>query len=78
MISIPAFSSRKDKEVFLMKIIKTLSISTSEKDIYILCIEVLDSSSFDVFFQKILLQMDWTQLQEIEFTTIEPFTATLI
>ncbi len=78
MISIPAFSSRKDKEVFLMKIIKTLSISTSEKDIYILCIEVLDSSSFDDFFQKILLQMEWTQLQEIEFTTIEPFTATLI
>ncbi len=78
MISIPAFSSRKDKEVFLMKIIKTLSISNSEKEIYILCIEVLDTSAFDDFFQKILLQMEWTQSNNTEFTTIEPFTATLI
>lgn len=78
MISIPALSSRKDKEIFLMKIIKTLSISNSEKDIYILCIEVLDTSSFEDFFQKIILQMEWTQKEELEFTTIEPFTATLI
>ncbi len=78
MISIPAFSSRKDKEIFLMKIIKTLSISNSEKDIYYLCIEVLDTTSFNNFFQKIILQINGTQKENIDFTTIEPFTAILI
>lgn len=78
MIPIPAFSSRKDKEIFLIEIVKTLSINSSEKDIYTLCIEVLDNSSFEIFFNKILTQIEWNTKEEKEFTNIEPFTATLI
>ncbi len=78
MIPIPAFSSRKDKEIFLIEIVKTLSINSSEKDIYTLCIEVLDNSSFEIFFNKILTQIEWNTQEEKEFTNIEPFTATLI
>ena len=39
-----SFSSRKDKEIFLREIIQKLTISPSEKEIYSLCIEVLNDS----------------------------------
>ena len=47
------FHSRKEKEIFLKEIIQKLRISQPEKDIYILCIEVLDDTAFESFFIKI-------------------------
>jgi hypothetical protein len=53
MVLISPSSSRKEKENFLKEVIQSLSISQSEKDLYSLCIEVLEGADFDVFFQKI-------------------------
>ena len=72
----PLFSSRKEKEIFLREIIQKLTISESEKEIYNLCIEVLDESWFEWFFQKIYIQIQTQKTQN--YSTIEPFTATLI
>ena len=71
-----SFSSRKDKEIFLREIIQKLTISASEKEIYSLCIEVLNDSWFENFFQKIYTQVQSSKIPE--YTTIEPLTATLI
>lgn len=50
------FSSRSDKEVILIEIIRKLSISESEKELYILSLEILDSKDFDIFYNKITSQ----------------------
>ncbi len=70
------FSSRSDKEIILIEIIRKLSISESEKDIYILSLEILDAVDFDNFYQKITSQFHLKN--NMGHTTIEPFTTTLI
>ena len=47
------FHSRKEKEIFLKEIIQKLSITQPEKDIYFICIEILEEDAFENFFEKI-------------------------
>lgn len=78
MIWFNLFSSRKEKEKLLKEIIKNLRISTSEKDIYNLCIEVLDDTWFDEFFKKITKQIETNRDTIVQHSTIAPLTSTLI
>jgi hypothetical protein len=52
------FESRKEKELFLKTLISKLHITEPEKDIYSICIEVLEDDAFDSFFLKIAHQVD--------------------
>lgn len=70
------FSSRKEKEDVLKNIIKQLSISQSEKDIYILSLEILDSEDFDVFYKKIV--SNYENLPESPQYSIEPLSSKII
>lgn len=51
------FHSRKEKEIFLKEIIQKLSITQPEKDIYFICIEILEEDAFENFFIKIMNQI---------------------
>jgi len=76
MLNISTFSSRESKKTFLNKIISKLSIHWEEKELYILCLEVLENKEFDIFFEKIFSQV--SQNENIpDKRIIEPFTATL-
>lgn len=75
MTSIESFQTRDEKVFFLKNIISKLNISPSEKEIYLLCIDVLDESAFNNFFIKMFSQIsEWN----IRKQSIEPFTSTLI
>ncbi len=50
------FHSRKEKEIFIKEIIQKLHISIPEKEMYSICIDVLEDSDFEIFFEKILSQ----------------------
>lgn len=69
-------SSRKEKEDFLKLVVASLTISPSEKDLYNICVEVLEGDDFETFFQKIALQIEshW----ETQKTSIEPLTSNFI
>lgn len=67
------FHSRNEKELFLKEIIKKLHISEPEKDIYMICIDILDDSSFESFFIKIT-----NQLKEKEIYSFESWPLNLI
>lgn len=43
----------------MREIIQKLHISEPEKDIYIICIEVLEDDAFESFFHKISQQLEW-------------------
>jgi hypothetical protein len=51
------FTTRSEKEIFLKEIIKKLSISDIEKDIYIMSIEILEDFDFEEFYKKITSQI---------------------
>jgi hypothetical protein len=51
------FTSRGEKNVLLIEIIKKLNISKEEKDIYILSLEILDEADFSVFYENIMTQI---------------------
>lgn len=51
------FHSRKEKEIFLKEIIQKLSITQPEKDIYFICIEILEEDAFEIFFAKVTNQI---------------------
>lgn len=67
-------TSRNHKEVLLKEIIRKLSITEWEKDLYILSLEVLDDTDFHEFYQKITSQFQI----KTENTTIEPLSTNLI
>jgi hypothetical protein len=70
------FSSRSQKEGLLTEIIQKLSISESEKELYILSIGILDEWDFDIFYENITSQFRWKN--NPEHASIEPLTAILI
>lgn len=74
------FSSRKEKETFLIQILWKLNIEQNEREIYIISLEILDDTELDIFFQKIYLQvMDNHEIKnEIEKKTIAPLSASII
>lgn len=76
MVVPPLISSRKEKEDFLKFIVASLTISPSEKDLYNICVEVLEGNDFETFFQKIAMQVQshW----ETQKTSIEPLTSNFI
>lgn len=51
------FTSREEKSVILIEIIKKLNISREEKDLYILSIEILDEQDFSQFYENITKQI---------------------
>lgn len=53
----PVLHSRKEKEIFLKEIIKTLHVSETEKEIYTICLEILEEDAFQIFYIKILQQV---------------------
>ncbi len=75
MIDGRVFQSRKEKEVFLKEIIKKLSISETEKEIYIISLEILDDSDFLLFFDTITSQLPRISSK---INTIAPLTSTLL
>ena len=56
---ISIFHSRKEKEIFMREVIQKLHISTPEKEMYSLCIDVLEDAAFENFFLKIVEQFEW-------------------
>lgn len=56
-MDVPLFQSRSEKEIFLKEIIQKLNITEPEKDIYSICIEVLEERDFEAFFDKIFSQL---------------------
>ncbi len=71
------FSSRLEKKKFLTEIIERLQIQQEEKDIYKLCLDVLDDAEFHVFYEKIYLQIERSDEQET-ISSIEPFSSKLL
>ncbi len=53
----PVLHSRKEKEIFLKEIIKILHVSETEKEIYTICLEILEEDAFQIFYIKILQQV---------------------
>ena len=51
------FTSREEKNILLIEIIKKLNISQEEKDIYILSLEILDDDDFSIFYENITKQI---------------------
>lgn len=49
--------SRKEKTSILLEIIENLAISEEEKQLYIFSMEVLDGQNFDLFFEKIISEI---------------------
>jgi hypothetical protein len=70
------FTSRSEKETLLKEILKKLSISESERELYILSLEILDHEDFENFYKKITSQFE--KRDNSQYTTIEPLTTTLI
>jgi hypothetical protein len=68
-------SSRKEKERILSRIIQELRISDSEKEIYLLSMEILENTDFDIFYEKITGNLN---LNSEEKRSIEPLSTTLI
>ncbi len=75
MIDSRVFQSRKEKEVFLKEIIKKLSISETEKEIYVISLEILDDPDFSIFFDRITSQLI---VPNSKINTIAPLTSTLL
>ncbi len=53
------FHSRKEKEIFMREVIQKLHISIPEKEIFAICIEILEDKDFELFFIKIFEQFKW-------------------
>ena len=43
----------------MREVIQKLHISNPEKEMYSLCIEVLEDDNFEIFFLKIVEQFEW-------------------
>jgi hypothetical protein len=70
------FQYRKEKEDFLKKIIKKLSISETEKELYTISLEILEERDFNNFFTTIVSQIN--EESEGQKNTIAPLTSTLL
>jgi hypothetical protein len=71
------FSTRESKFIFLKKIIQKLNIHKEEKELYILCLEVLEDKDFNIFFEKIFSQVSQnTTLYDKKIT--QPLTVSLL
>ena len=66
------FTSREDKKIILSEIIKKLAISEEEKELYILSIWILSENDFNMFYNRIVEQV------EAKPSTIIPFSNQLI
>jgi hypothetical protein len=67
------FFFEKNEEEILKKIIYTLDISDSEKELYCISLEILDDKEFTLFFEKIINQVNNT-----EYSRIAPLTSNLL
>jgi hypothetical protein len=68
------FSSREEKTLFLKEVLGKLEISREEKDLYFFSLEILDDSSFEIFFKNIKAQI----VPSKKHQTIEPMSTTLL
>ncbi len=73
-------SSRKDKENLLTQILTKINIDQSERDLYIISLEILNEDEFNIFFEKIFTQVmqDWKINNEIEKKKLAPFSANIL
>lgn len=76
MFGFHIFTSRKEKEILLIWIIKNLKIAELEKEMYTLSLEVLDDTNFESFFHTITSQISGDVFSKKQ--TIEPLTWNLI
>lgn len=76
MISIDHFRTREERTLFLGEVITKLKISDEEKEIYHLCLEVLDDAGFQSFYEKITSQLNSVDTHHIR--SIEPLTWQLL
>lgn len=53
MTDIKEITSRSGKQEFLKEVIERLKVGSDEKEMYLLCIEVLNDGDFEVFYKKI-------------------------
>jgi hypothetical protein len=70
------FQSRKEKEAFLKEVIKKLSISDTEKELYSISLEILEDKDFIIFFKTIISQIPVNQ--DFRQSSIAPLTSTLL
>lgn len=69
-------SSRAEKSETLKRIIESLQIWREEKDLYIISLDILNDTDFNVFFDTIVSQID-TEKSEKEYS-IAPLTQQII
>lgn len=62
-------SSRAEKTLILQEIIQNLPIDDIEKDLYYFSMEILDSTNFDLFFEKIISEFHTNKNQNLTFTS---------
>lgn len=68
--------NRDEKRETLKRVIHALSISSEEKDIYILSLDILDDTDFNTFFERIMSQIHGGKM--IRDYSIEPLTSKII
>ena len=76
MINSSIFQSRKEKEQFLKEVIKKLSISETEKELYLISLEILEEKDFNTFFDKIHSQL--SSEDTTEKNSIAPLSSNLL
>jgi hypothetical protein len=69
--------SRNEKSETLKKIIESLQIWREEKDLYIVSLDVLNDSDFNIFFESIIWQID-TNISTWKEYSIAPLTQQII
>jgi hypothetical protein len=71
------FFSRNEKSETLKRIIESLQIWREEKDLYIVSLDILNDSDFNVFFDSIVGQIDTNKSTRKEHS-IAPLTQQII
>jgi hypothetical protein len=72
--------TRKQKYTFLSEVFSKIQIDKSERDLYILSLELLSDASFEDFYNKIHSQIftDGTLDPELHKKSIEPLSSNII
>lgn len=72
--------TRKQKYTFLSDILWKIQIDQNERDLYILALEILSDDEFEIFYNKIILQIENDDQfhTNIHRKTIAPLSSNII